>query len=75
MSIIQWKVKKPNPTFEAYTFFFNFTTRPAFFPVLESVASVATLTARAQSTPTLSYALKSEPKMSSAVVIPVIGTN
>uniref|UniRef100_A0AAV2KH12 Uncharacterized protein n=1 Tax=Knipowitschia caucasica TaxID=637954 RepID=A0AAV2KH12_KNICA len=42
---------------------------------MDGAPSVARLTARDQSTPTLSNAAATEPKMSSAVVVSIIGTN
>ena len=72
--IIQWKVQKPSSPLALYTFSFNFSTTPAFFPVIDT-PSVALLTARAQSTPTLSNAPTSEAKMFSAFITPVTGIN
>ena len=46
-----------------------------FCPIIDGTPSVAKLTARDQSTPTLSSAQTRELKMSSAVVVPIIGTN
>ena len=73
--IKQWNIQKSSPPFAVCTFSFNFATTPAFFSVIEGALSVATLTAQAQTTPTLSDVLTNEPKTSSAFVIPIIGTN
>lgn len=66
---------KQSSPLRAYTLSLNLVVAPAFFPTLDGLPSVARLTARDQSTPTLSSAAMKEPKMSSAVVVSITGTN
>ena len=70
-------VKCPQFTSSTYNLYFslNFIATPAFFPITDGALSIAILTARDQSTPTLFSTPRRELKISLAVEVSIIGTN
>ena len=72
---IQWNVHNSRPPLTTCTFSLNFVATPAFFPIMDGALSVAILTARDQSTPTLFSTPRRELKISLAVVVSITGTN
>ena len=72
---ICWKVQNSRLPFAVCSFSLNFLTTPAFFPIIDGPPSVARLTAGDPSVLTRSRDLMRPVKISSAVVVSIIGTN
>jgi len=70
-----WNVHNSRPPLTTCAFSLSFGTTPAFFPIVDGTRSVAILTARDQSTPTLFSTPRRELKIPLAVVVSIIGTN